>query len=375
MAKGKVITLTGAPAERGFAQGQMLREEIFRGWETLKNYGPFRGAKPWFLPMSVFMRAAAVWAKKQLALTFETFPHFAEFFRGIAEGARIPEWKLALIHFVEIAGSDAARQLMGCSSVAVVPPRSDEPILAKNFDFINDFLDFDILRKNLKLSGFASVEFTMAPIAGSHTGFNESGVALTYNYGYSRERPRKGTLFTARVQEVLDVADSVERAVRIIRRKPNPEHGIITIVDREGNAAAVELSPLGTAVVEPTDGVIYNANLYHHPSMRERLIPLDAVYGPRAPKYLRGVKIQETNVIRTERLRYLLSQHKKIDVEVLKKIMGDHGENGIPSENTICRHHESFSTHLSAIILPKSRKMYYKWGTVCSPGEWEEISL
>ena len=372
---GELITIHGDPTERGFAQGQILREKIWRGWSTLENYGPLRRVKPPLIPMRMFLNLAGLWAKRQLAPTFAAFPHFAAFFEGISEGAAISPLKLALIHYVEIAGSDAARQLMGCSSVAVVPPRSDEPILAKNFDFINDFLDFNILRKNLKVSGFASVEFTMAPMASSHTGFNEAGVALTYNYGYSKEPPQKGTLFTARVQEVLDTADNLDSAIRILRRKPNPEHGIITVVDANGNAAAVELSPLGSAVVEPTDGVIFNANLYHHPSMQSRLIPFDAVYGEKAPEYMRGAKIQETNIIRTKRLEYLLSQHEKIDVETIKKIMGDHGEDGVPSENTICRHHEHFSTNLSAIILPKSRKMYYKWGTVCSPGEWEEISL
>ncbi|RKZ35227.1 hypothetical protein DRQ33_00210 [bacterium] len=375
MRKGKIIIVRGDALEMGITQGKFLRQEIQKGWEIVYNYPPINKIKPTYLPTGLFLFGAGIWANSFLSPTFQVFPTFYERFEGICQGAEISHWKLALIHFIEVAGSDSPRQLMGCSSVAVVPPRSDEPILVKNFDFVDDFIEFNIIRQSFTRWGYSSAEFTMAPISGSHTGINEAGLAITYNYGYSKEKPQKAPLLTARVQEILNTCETVRDTVNILRRKPNPGHGIITVVDSNGDAVAIELSPLGTGIVEAEDGIIANANLYHNPQMQKRLIPLDAVYGENAPEYMRGVKIQETNVIRTERLNKLLSKNKKIDMDILKTILSDHGENNHPDENTICRHHENFSTHLSAIMLPRSRKMYYIWGQPCKTDKWQEMRM
>ncbi|MCD6595279.1 hypothetical protein J7L68_06365 [bacterium] len=371
----RIIELYGSAYEMGLAQGKELSEDILWGWETVYNYKPFRNIKPKYLPMNAFLFGAGIFTKKFLSSTFENFSDFKERFTGIADGADVPLWKLALIHYIEVAGADAARQIMGCSSIAVVPPRSDEPMLAKNFDFVDDFKNFNILRKSFTRWGYSSIEFTMAPLAGSHTGFNEAGLAITYNYGYSDEQPQKSSLLTAKIQDILQICETTRDAMNILRKKPNPSSGIISVVDSRGDAVAVELSPFGTGIVELKNSVIVNANLYQNPQMKERLIPFDAVYGEKAPSKMRGKNIQETNIIRTKRLNELLDKYDKIDIEILKKILADHGEKNIPCENTICRHHENFSTNISAILMPASKKMLFHWGQPCEAKSWDEIRL
>ena len=371
----RAIEFYGSAYEMGLAQGKSLKENILSGWETIYNYKPILNVKPKFIPMGAFLFGAGIWARNFLASTFENFPDFKERFTGIADGSGLSFNKLALIHYIEVAGADSARQIMGCSSLVVLPPRSEEPMLAKNFDFLNDFKNFNILRKSFTRWGLSSIEFTMTPLAGSHTGFNEAGLSITYNYGYSNEPPQKSTLLTARVQEILQTSETVKDAINILRKKPNPSNGIISVVDKNGDAAAVELSPFGTGIVEPKDFVIANANLYQNPQMKKRLIPFDAVYGDKAPEKIRGKNIQETNIIRTDRLYELLDRYEKIDIDIMKKILADHGSENIPSENTICRHHENFSTHISAIMLPKSKKMLFHWGHPCEAKSWDEIQL
>lgn len=371
----ELIKVHGSPLEMGIEQGKMLSVEIREGWKTVLNYKPIQASKPALVPLRIFLRGAGRYAQSFLKETFEKFPDFADRFEGISRGADFPKWKLALIHLVEVTSADSARQLMGCSSIAVVPPRSDEPILAKNFDFVDDFKEFGIMRYSFSHRGNSSVEFTMSPSVGAHTGFNEAGLAITYNYGYSVEEPQKASLLTARVQKALNTCETVHEAVKIINTKPNPSAAIITIIDSECNAAAVELSPQRTGIVEPTDGVIFNANLYRNPLMKRLHIPFDATYSEKAVEQLRGMSIQKMNIVRTERLAELIARHDKIDVGIIQKILADHGDEDIPSENTICRHFATFSTHVSAIILPKSRKMFYHRGQPCRCEEWKETRL
>ncbi len=374
MFAGGVLTVQGGAYELGVMQGSYLANQILSSWSALLEFGAMHVKCPRWMPKALFARTLGFKAQSELRRTFEQFPEFYERFRGIAEGCGISFWKLALLHYTEALGADAPRLLMGCTSIAVVPPRSDEPILAKNFDFVAEFEQFNILRKSLVRFGYSSVELTLAPLAGSHTGFNEAGLAVTYNYGVSREKPRRAPLITARVQDVLQHCALVQEAVPILRRKPNIASGIVTIIDAEGNCAAVELSPDGTALVEPRDGVIANANLFQNRAMQRRMIPFDAVYGEDAPEGLRGSLIQKTNIVRTRRLETLLARERKITVELLKRILADHGEQNEPSADTICRHHESFGTQAATIILPKRRRIIYLLGKPCQ-AQWREMEF
>jgi len=377
MKMGRIIEVRGSAHEMGITQGKLLHDDIHDGWHVARNCGAIRAAKPQVIPHWCFLFATGLWTKKNLAITFEKIPEFRARFEGITKGSGLPEWQLALIHYLEVVSADSARQMMGCSSIAVLPPKSDEPLLAKNFDFVDEFDKFGILRKSCPRLGFSSVEFTMSPLAGAHTGFNETGLAITYNYGYSRERPQKSSLLTARVQEVLHTCETVRDSINILRRKPNLSSGIITVIDRSGSAVSIELSPGKTAVIEPESErrFLINANLFHSDSMRGLMIPAEAVYGKKSPHSIQGTSIQKPNIMRTERLSKLLTRYNRIDVDILKKILCDHGEDGIPSENTICRHHDNYSTHISAIIMPKSLKMLYCWGSPCKATQWHEIRL
>ena len=369
----KEISLPGSAYEMGIEQGIRFREKIYEGWETVKFLSA-KILKPPFLPMLLFLLIGGFRVKSFLNITFKNFPEFEERFNGIAHGAKISKRKLAIMHFIEVAGAHAAGRLMGCSSIAVIPPKSSEPMLAKNFDFDNEFEPFGILRKSMLHWEYSSIEFTLAPLAGSHTGMNNEGLAVTYNYGFSDEQLQRESLITAKVQYALQHCANVQEAITVLRKKPNPSAGIITVIDIYGGCAVVELSPDGTAIVEGSNSFLVNANLFEHQQMQQRMIPENAIYGENAPPKLRGVNIQESNIVRTTRLKELINSYDKIDVEHLKQILSDHSAAGEPSGNTICRHHECFGTHLSVIMLPARKKLFYTWGKPCE-AEWREESI
>ncbi len=367
--KIEYIKVKGSDYQLGYQQGVNLKNSINKAWNALLDSPEFETVKPKFVPKNVIVfvgKLLSAWISKP---TLSGFKFFRERVKGISDGSGIDIGKLLFMYFVELAGSDSARALMGCSSIAVIPPKSDEPILAKNFDFINSFRPFNIMRASIPDNGFSSLEFTFAPSAGSHTGMNEKGLALTYNYGFSMIRFAKAPLISAKIQYILQNCSSVDEAKNVLRNSKNSSSGIITIVDSDGKAVSVEVNPKESAVVTPFNGILVNANLFYAKSTRKYMVPFDAVYGEKAPESLRGKNIQYTNVARTRRLFYLINRHEKINVEILKTILADHGQENSPSGNTICRHHESFGTHLSIIMLPKRRILHYLFGHPCE-GKW-----
>src|SRR5207247_8681990 len=120
--------------------------------------------------------------------------------KGINDQSQISMGLLYLLHALEPMLSDVSRcsvvpAFAACSAVAVRGRRSatHEPIIARNFDYLPLVQPLYTLRESRPRSGFRSLDFTIAPFAGTVDGLNQKGLCITYDYEYVSDFSGRGT--------------------------------------------------------------------------------------------------------------------------------------------------------------------------------------
>src|SRR6185503_3075653 len=187
------VVVQGDSQERGIAQGIALREKIHSAPAILASLYGFRALQPSWLPYAAYRRMAEGRAMSLLAEPLKRdFPEAWLRLSGIALGAQVPVRLLCLLHALEPMLSDVCRcsataALGACSAVAVRRSRSalGEPVIARNFDYVKDVQPLYTVRESRPKGGFRSLDFTMAPFAGTVDGVNERGLCITYDYAYT----------------------------------------------------------------------------------------------------------------------------------------------------------------------------------------------
>ena len=178
------LTCAGTPFEMGIVQGQALREKIQGSIQTLANLEAVRLMKPRFLPFGWFWRLAAFKSERFLQRAFAASPLWIEQrLRGIAEGSGVPFRTLAICSAMEAALSDLGpiTTIAGCSAMAVSrsASRDGRPMLAHNFDYIPITQPYYFIRRSKPAGKLNSLEFSVAPLAGTISGINEAGLCIT----------------------------------------------------------------------------------------------------------------------------------------------------------------------------------------------------
>ena len=311
------------------------------------------------------------------------YPEQLERLRGIADGAGLPVHLLFVAPAVELALNRAAYTRPApvaappgaCTAVAVTGSRSagGEPIIAKNFDYPPASSALHLTRVSRPRGRAASIEVTKAPLAGSHEGVNEHGLAVSYNYGHFRGRAAARVSITFLVQEVLERCATVEEALALIERRPRAGGALLMLADAAGQVASVELAPDLLAVRRGE--TLIHANHAATPTMAERDVPGDAVF-PRwiRPAELRGRRVHESSEERHRRAEALVDALGAAGPDDLAGILGDHGLGGRGSDHTICRHGPYYSTTCAVILLPRRRAMRLLVGPPCE-GRFADLSL
>jgi len=99
---------------------------------------------------------------------------------------------------------------------------------------------------------------------------------------------------------------------------------------------------------------------------------MDARWGDKALPRLRGEAVYDSSLSRYSRAEQLLSKGE-INPDSVAEILADHNE-GVPGENTICRHGAVFSTQASIIIYPSRKSIRVTAGKPCE-GQFEEFTM
>jgi hypothetical protein len=377
--ENRFVDVAGSPRDMGFQQGEKFRELIQGTFKRLLRFEGIKLVKPKLLPAFIFggllkKKIVKEW-KKPLEIIA---PALKERIAGIAEGAGTPLDELLVIQALEVLSDEINLVTTGgCSSFAVLPEKyeGNELVIGKNFDFMNDFMDDNLIRISRPAGKFRSVELTYQQISGSHAGMNERGLVVVYNYGITAEHTRVRLPITFMVQQVLENCASVDDALTVVQSFRYPNAAILIIADSKNKVVSVEISPEHIDYRYPAGGFLVNTNFYLCRETKKCDIPQDLRYSKRAPKGLAGKRIHETNEKRYGCAMELMNREKgRLTLGSLLNVLRSHNGSPAGDDNTICRHGEFFCTQASSLFFPKHKKVMVVLGAPCR-NEYREYYL
>jgi hypothetical protein len=364
----------GNPAEMGFAQGAALRAKIHGAHDILRRLEVFRERQPCCMPYLLYRWLAEKKSRRLLHRALVShYPEMARRLDAMVEGAQISPGALSLLNILEpflssvggLVASPAA-----CSAVAVRGGRSatGEPVIARNFDYLPLVQPFFVLRECRPAGRFRSLDFTLAPLGGAVDGMNEKGLCLTYNYAFAIDQPPSPAPSVSMIiSETLERCSTVAEALAWIETRPRWGGALLMLADADGDIASLEIGNTRTRVRRPPPGedLLFHTNRFWTPEMRAVEPPEDAVFTGAAPGSMRGRRLHESAGNRDARLKSLLVKSGPLDEEGLRRVMADHGADGLPSGSTPCVHGEYWHTTASLQYFPRSRRLRAAFTTPC----------
>lgn len=371
----KFVKVEGSDYEMGYQQGREVKEDIPAYLKDMTSSEMWKTGKFFPIPDNIIFSVAGRFARFKLKKILQnTYPHHFERIAGMAEGAGIPENVLYFLNLLEILYGDVRFYLnMQCTAFLV---NSEKNLYAaKNYDFPNFLGPHQIVRANYPKNRFATLSLTQSFIIGNHNGMNEHGLTILYTYATPKEDYKvSGIPLTIHIQEALETCKSTDEALEFLKNSTRGNGANLGIIDKDGKFAVIELSRTYYGVRNPENGIIVHTNHYIHPEMVKLDIPDNSTYKIKHPAF-ENLKPKQSSLARYKRAEeLLLAKKESITIEDVKNILRDHGEENFPSDNTICRHAELWSTLGSVIFLPKERRMLVVEGNPCK-GEYEEYQL
>jgi hypothetical protein len=368
----RTVTCQGSPLKMGIAQGEAYREEIRQSLDVLADLEAVRLLKPKVVPHRLFLRIAEHKADWFLKSIFTRVPVSArERLQGIAAGANVPLRRLALCSAMEAVLSDLTKVTApavsaGCTAIALTgsASRNGDPILAHNFDYLPVLQPFYFIRRTLPAQGLRSVELALMPLPGAVDGVNEAGLAITCNYAYAVDAGTPGPTITMLIAEALSRCRTVEEVCDWFQSTPRVGGGLLMLGDAAGTIAAVEISNSTVKVREPVTDRLSHTNRYCHPDMARFELDATSTHGARSPASLRGGRVHHSSDVRSRRLTRLL-HNNTFDVEDVRQMMSDHGEDGTPTSDTVCMHGNYWHTTASIQLLPSTRRLRASFSPTC----------
>lgn len=352
----------GSPMEMGRQQGETLRHSIAASRRTLLSLERFQMLCPRWVPMPMFEFMSRQKARKLVEPPLrQHYVNQALYYDGLARGSGVGLGNLLLLTSAEILLSriDFAA---ACSAAAVRTP--DGIVLHKNFDYPEPIRPYYFVRSCAPDQGFATLEFTVAPLAGAVDGVNERGLGVTYDYAFCTDPIRHNVPLSIAINEMLRSCATLNEALDFLSKRPRSGGALLMIADASGAAASVELSNTRLSVrrLERDRAALTHTNHYQIPELQEIEIPRDAVYSDHNVEALRGRKVHESSFMRGARLERLFPE--PVDADEVWKRMSDH--NGTAgNDNTVCRHGDYWQTTAAVQVIPAKGIIRFADGKPC----------
>ncbi len=281
------------------------------------------------------------------------------------------------LNAIEVVSSHVPFSL-GCTSLAFAPEHtvSGEPLLAYNHDFPETFGENLYVQHTVPDSGLASLMLTYPTIMGGIAGVNTAGLAVTINHAYATDlKPIAALPITWLLSECLLRCENVTAAVELILKTPVPNGSFLTLLDAAGNRAVVEMSCTRKEVRTLDARVACTFNFFREPVMKAHEVPFNG-HTKGLMRWVLGDRlVHQHNIGREARFAKIFDHTQKYDEAAIHKFLSDHGETGVPSLETICRHDpRAMNTLASVIILPQQKTMRVIFGKPCC-GDYTLFSL
>jgi hypothetical protein len=360
------ITIAGDSRERGFSQGQQLKERIAAAKKGVFYSQLFKEMKPKLVPVPLAVYGLSIMGRNRTKEYIEKHvPRQHEKMRGIAEGAGE---KLDLVYgmnYVEVMAGNPKTSyskplVQACTMVfALGKSTADGSVIyGRNYDFPPILQPYQVARVEKPTDGFKNVNLSQFPLAGTHVGLNEKGLLIGYNYGRSwKTEPLdyspRGIPTMLIVQEALETCKTTQEVIDLVTKLPRTNGAHYGVVDESGEACVIETTATRHAVRRvPESGVMAHTNMYH--VIADANVPDDVMW-----KYT-GLQVPYTKSPkeRVARAAEMIEKARgKITVETIKSILSDHAGRE-PDDFTICTHGVTGATLSSIIIKPRSREFW-----------------
>jgi len=378
------IKLQGNSAERGYQQGDMLKDKIINMFDIVFHSKMFSEVTSKLIPLAIIKLVLGIMGKKNLKKPLEQLlPDQFEKMISIGKAADIRRNILYGAHFMEVISGDPKSiyknpPVQACSMIFALPEATldDSMIFGRNYDFPNVLQPFQVVREESPEDGYRNINFTQYPLTGCHMGMNEECLAIGYNYGRSwKKEPLdfklKGVPGTFIVQQVLETCATTQEAIDFITKFPDRSNGChYGLMDTSGDTCVIETTSTRHAIRRPKHGILAHTNHYQTEELKDANLP----------DYVRfkmddmDISPIESPIRRYEREFKLLAKNKgNIKMGTIKTILSDH-DNREPDDFTVCTHGPSAGTLGSIIILPTKKEIWITDNHPCS-SEYEKFIL
>jgi isopenicillin-N N-acyltransferase like protein len=261
------VTFTSSvlePYDRGVEFGEHHREQVATTVASYRRLFATRADHDFDLDL---------WAERAWDAITRFAPVHAEEIRGIADGAGRPVRELAAVNArTELLVAANPTGVTECSSVISMPP-GRAPFAVQTWDWYDAMADGWLHWTIPHPDGRVVETVTEFGILGK-IGVNGYGVGVMLNMLHHKndaDRVAEGTIgYPVHLlsRRILDEAQSFDDAVEIASA-PTSASTSLTVLDRAGNGATLELFPGGPGRLDAVDGVLVRTNHFISPEGRD----------------------------------------------------------------------------------------------------------
>ncbi len=247
--------------------------------------------------------------------------------------------------------SIGARPLASCSSLAVCFPK---PLFGRNYDFFYRLKRRAESCLTMPKGGYWSIGNSDVFI-GREDGINEAGLAVSMAFVAPKEI-KPGINFALAVRAILDRCSSVAEAIRLLSNARLSTTNNYLLLDKDGDAAAVEASPNKIAVRKSEGGILVVTNHFTHRGMGD-----EENVNERPPD----------SVMRYEKIMSMIGAYAgKVDLKSAIKVLSDH-------KGLVCSHVKEIrlGTLWSMVAFPSERALWMAEGHPCKAHYMEDLRL
>lgn len=363
------LVCEGLAYARGQRQGEANRKQLTLCFNAFYHSELFDFLRPKHWPQAWGIRQLRRNAQARLGKVLKRqAPEHLQFLQGLAQGAHCALSDLLVMASVE-AWLSQTQLSLGAGSALLIPARFsavEEPILLKNLDLPYFLKSFQLIRQTQPNQGLRAIELSLITSSGAHTGMNEAGVALCYNYAYNPNRPKAALPIAIKIQQALQTCESAAEVQQFFEQGQQEGGAVIGVVDRIGDIRLIEVNSQQVESKAYKDKILIMTNHYQTPILSAQDVPVNAYYHfQKGFNHLTGKRIRESSELRFDRLYQLTGTQMQFHPEELLTYAQDHGSSQQVSDNSLCRHGDHFETSTSVLLRPRSRSLAYSAGSPC----------
>jgi hypothetical protein len=392
------LELAGTQYEMGVVQGRRLGLEMHRMLESYFELFDILGARPRWVPRTLFRRVIFNLASRMIGTTIEDrFPEQWDFVRGIAAGSNLPLPVITFFQAIDCLGDQVmgyknvpgaldralatppeagqtggsdAQLLGGCSAVGVSDALTTAggPLIAKNWDGAHQQAPYNLLRVTRPTDRHAIVGTAVGGLAGCNNGVNAAGLAVAYQYAFERKVTGPGAPYMILIKEGLETCATVREFIKFLEQAPRVGGATLVVADAAGDLRVIEAARSAVRVRSPgNESFVVATNHFLDPDMCALEVPRDAVYVRTKVPGQRGTPVHLSSYARARDARNLLGMTNAPTGEhaLYHQILCSHGQNGEPSPLTLCNHGPLVGTGFGLVLNPRERTAWIGLGSPC----------